>query len=197
METAIKDRKAFISVEEYVSLLRESQTKWEYVDGQVYAMAGETPDHSLISANITRELGNALKGTSCRAYNADLEIAVSWSRYLFADASVVCGPVETFDIHKNAVKNPTLIVEVMSDSTKGYNKDKKFFLYQQIPSLREYVLIDQEEPIVIVHYKTDGHLWRYSAYQKMDEMVLFESIGVRIPVAEIYEGVVFSQPTQV
>lgn len=192
METAIKDRKAYISVEEYVSLLRESQTKWEYVDGQVYAMAGGTPNHSLISANITRELGNTLKGTSCRAYNADLEIAISWSRYLFADASVVCGPVETFEVHKNAVKNPTLIVEVMSDSTKGYNKDKKFFLYQQIPTLREYVLIDQEEPIVIVHYKTDAHLWRYSAYQKMDDLVLLESIGVQIPVSEIYEGIEFN-----
>lgn len=154
-------------------------------------MAGGTPTHSLISANITRELGNGLKGKLCRAYNADLEIAISWSRYLFADASVVCGPVETFEVHKNAVKNPVVIIEVMSDSTKGYNKDKKFFLYQQIPTFREYVLIDEAEPIVIVHYKTAENLWRYTAYEKLDEVVQLESIGVAISMAEIFAGVDF------
>ena len=188
---AIRTRVPHYTVEEYVELLKDSPVKLEYVDGQIYAMAGGTPTHSLISANITRELGNELKGKPCRAYNADLEIGISWSRYLFADASVVCGPVETFDIHKNAVRNPTVIIEVMSDSTKGYNKDKKFFLYQQIPTLREYVLIDQDEPIVIVHFKTDTNLWRYTAYQKLDEMVRFESINVEISMNDIYDGVEF------
>ncbi|OIN58402.1 Uma2 family endonuclease [Arsenicibacter rosenii] len=118
MGTAIKDRKAYISVEKYVSLLRESQTKWEYVDGRLYAFKPCSPKHSLIAANITGTLGNALKNATCRVFNANLVIAVSETRYLFADASVVCGPVETFEVHKNAVKNPTLIVEVIRGTTK-------------------------------------------------------------------------------
>jgi Uma2 family endonuclease len=177
------------SVEEYVTLEHESDIKHEYIDGIIYDMAGGTPTHSLVANNIGAELRNAMRGKPYKAYNSDLALAVSESQYVYPDASIICGPIQTFGVHKNAATNPVVIVEVMSPSTKGYDKRAKFRLYRQIPSFRQYVQISPDGVQVDVFTKVENDLWRIASYWKLTQTVRLDSVDSEIPMSEIYLGV--------
>lgn len=178
--------KTYYTVEDYIALEQNSDIKHEYIDGVIYDMAGGTPAHSLIANNIGAELRSALRNKPCRAYNSDLALAISETQYVYPDASVICGPLQTFDIHKNAANNPVVVIEVFSPSTKGYDKRKKFSLYRQIPSFREYVQISPDGVLVEVFTKVENDLWRISSYWQLSDVIRLESVGVEIPMSEIY-----------
>ena len=129
-------------------------TKYEYHDGEVYAMAGGTPTHSLISNNVGSGLGNALIGKRCFTYNSDLRVATSRNRYVYPDVTVVCGKVTYFEELKNAANNPVVIVEVLSQDTEAYDRGGKFMRYRMIDTLKEYGLVHQYLPLVEVFSKT-------------------------------------------
>ncbi|RRB07787.1 Uma2 family endonuclease [Larkinella rosea] len=177
------------TVEEYIALVQESDSKYEYVGGQIYGMAGGTPEHSLIATNTTRELGNNLKGKPGRIYNSDLALAISQNQYVYPAASIICGPVQTGEMHKNAATNPVVIIEVFSPSTKGFDKRAKFRLYRPIPSFRQYVQIIPNQILVDVFTKVDDDLWRIASYWKLSQTVRLESVDAEIPMSEIYLGV--------
>lgn len=183
----------YYSVEAYLELERQTGHKYEYENGEVFAMAGGTVAHSLISTNITSELRYFLKKKHCTAYNSDLKIAVSEEKYRYADASVICSPVEYDDENPEAAKNPVLIVEVLSDSTAAYDRGEKFRKYRQISSFKEYVLIEQHFPFVEVFYKADEKTWQYRVYEQLDQSVQLSSIEVEISMSEIYAGIVFEE----
>ncbi|NBB20663.1 Uma2 family endonuclease [Runella sp. CRIBMP] len=180
-----------LSIEEYLAQEKETDTKYEYHDGEVYAMAGGTPTHSLIANNAGRSLGNALLGKRCFAYNSDLRVATSRNKYVYPDVSVVCGRVSFFEELKNATNNPVLIVEVLSEETRAYDRGGKFMRYRMMESFREYVLIEQSLPFVEVFYKNELNTWEYRAYTDLEGMIPLHSLDIEIPMADIYMGVDF------
>ena len=185
----------FYTIAEYLELERQTGVKFEYEDGEVFAMAGGTANHSRISTNVTGELRQVLKRKLCNEYNSDLKIAIGEEKYRYADASVICGPVEYYDENPEAAKNPLLIVEVLSESSESYDRGEKFKKYRQIPTFREYVLIEQRFPLVEVFFKIDEKTWQYRVYEQLDQMVQLNSIEAEIPLAELYSGVIFNEQT--
>lgn len=186
--------KKLYSIEEYLEIEKNSLEKMEYHDGEIFAMAGGTIEHSLISSNIGTTLSNALrkKGKSCLTYNSDAKIAVNNHKFLYPDASVVCGKVETFPNMPQGIKNPVLIVEVLSDSTTNYDRGAKFQAYQTIESFQEYVLISQDSVLVEVFFKPqNAAFWYYQTYKNMAEVIELKSIDAEISLADIYYGLEF------
>ncbi len=177
------------SIAEYLEIEKNSLEKYEYHVGEVFAMAGGTLNHGLLSNNAGGSLRDAIKkkGKSCRTYSSDAKIAISDERYVYADTFVVCGKTETYEEMPQAAKNPILIVEVLSDSTALYDREGKFQLYQQIASLQEYVLVSQDKVLVEVFYKSaDVDFWQYKSYRNISDCINLKSLDVEITLADIY-----------
>jgi Uma2 family endonuclease len=191
MSSVAKRKK--VSREEFLAYFDSIDHKAEWLDGEIWDLAGGLPAHSLIGANITRELGNALKDSDCYAYNSDLIIQIEAdASIVLPDATVVCGELVTAWDRKDFVKNPTLVVEERSKDRGNYDLEGKFLKYMTIPSLREYVVIDQYEVRVDVFYRTDSGLWDIKKYAEPSSSITFQSIFITIPLAEIYRGVTFA-----
>jgi Uma2 family endonuclease len=153
---------AHVSYEEYLVLEAAGDAKHEWCDGVVYAMSRGTPLHARLSAAIGRVLGNAL-GKQCNVYASDAMLGIERANLsTYADVTVVCGPLETKKVTKKgkslgeAIANPTIIVEVLSESTERYDRDGKFQAYKQAPSLKEYVLVGQDERRIEVYRRAEG-----------------------------------------
>jgi Uma2 family endonuclease len=181
--------KKYYSAQEYLEIEKNSLEKCEYHVGEVFAVAGGTLTHGLLSNNAGGSLRDAIKkkGKSCRTYSSDAKIAISDERYVYADTFVVCGKTETYEEMPQAAKNPILIVEVLSDSTALYDRESKFQLYQQIASLQEYVLVSQDKVLVEVFYKSvDVDFWQYKSYRNLTDCINLKSLDVEITLTEIY-----------
>ena len=177
------------SVEEYLEMEANSLEKLEYHEGEIFAMAGGTLNHSLLSNNVGGSLRQALKTKAkpCRTYNSDAKIAVSDEKFVYSDTFVVCGKTETFPEMPHAVKNPILIVEVLSDSTALYDRQGKFQAYQTITSFREYILVSQNEILVEVFFKSENVVfWQYRSYTKLEDIIELKSVDVEISLNDIY-----------
>lgn len=174
----------FISEEEYLKGECDSGIKHEYIDGQIYAMGGASYEHNLLSATMTRKFGNALEGKLCDALQSGFKIKIG-AKYFYPDVLVTCDRDNRF-----YTERPIMIVEVASESTRKFDRTYKFEMYQHIPSLIEYVLVEQEKCLVEV-YKRDGDLWVYTSYV-LGDSVYFESIDCLITVEEIYHGLIDS-----
>jgi Uma2 family endonuclease len=172
----------FYSFEEYLQHEEASNTKHEYLDGRIYAMAGGTPEHSGLIASVIIQLGKQLEGTRCRVHMSDLHVRTPTGLATYPDVAVVCGPWERDPAAKRMITNPKLIVEVLSPSTEEYDRGEKFEHYQRIPSLETYVLVGRE--IVEVFSKTDAG-WVCRRYAGKDVADL-PSIGARLDVAALY-----------
>jgi len=179
-----------LSVAAYMLFERHSQSKHEYVDGYVYAMAGGTPTHGVITANVTTALRTHLRGGPCRVYSADVQVQLTPTRYVYPDVPVGCdardrvpaGEVQT------CICYPTLAVEVLSPTTEAYDRGDKFALYRSNETLRQYVLVNARHVSVEVFTRTAADTWVYHAYGPGDEIAL-ESLGFRCPIAVFYEDV--------
>ncbi len=180
--------KIIYTKEEYLSL--EDQSKWrhEYHKGEVVAMAGGTLEHSQISSNVIRALGNAIGRKNCRALTSDLKVELADS-YVYPDAFVICGDVEFAQGRKDIVKNPCLLIEVLSESTEQYDRGEKFEQYRNIPSFKEYMLISQSKPSVEVFFKQDDKHWLMTVITDLDDAVPLQSLDTAIPMREIYDKV--------
>ena len=173
---------------QYLDLERDSPIKHEFLDGEIFAMAGGTPEHAALGAAVLRELGVGLRRKPCRAFTSDLSIRVERTGLAtYPDASVVCGELRRDPEAKNIVLNPTVIVEVTSDSTDSYDRGEKFEHYRQIPELREYVLVSHRERLVEVFRRDAGDRWiRFEARQRARARL--ESINCELDVDSLYEG---------
>jgi Uma2 family endonuclease len=160
-------------------------------------MVRGSPRHSLITANVLGELGNHLKRKPCTVYDRDLRILVSATGlYTYPDASVICGPLEFADEKCDTVVNPTLLVEVLSGSTEAYDRGKKYGHYRQIPTLREYLLVSQDEPKIERYLRNDDGTWTLSEAPGLDATLPLPSLGIAISLGEIYDKVDFSTPAE-
>lgn len=179
-----------LSVKEYIQQEVESNVKYEYHNGKIYALAGGTLNHGLISGNVYSEMRNKLKEnkSNCLPFNSDIKLHIEESNsYVYPDTMVICGDIERADEDQNSVVNPVLIVEVLSKSTAEYDRGDKFHLYRKIPTFKEYVLIEQKKYVVDVHYKNDNSdLWRITRYEGLDHIINLQSIGIEISMEELY-----------
>jgi Uma2 family endonuclease len=182
-----------LTEEEYFALDSAAEFKNEFYDGVMYAMAGTTPTHSLITANLTAELYQALKQRACRVYVSDLRVRANRNTYTYPDIAVVCGEPRLAENNKNTLINPTILVEVLSPSTESHHRGLKFIRYRQLESLKEYVLVSQDQPRVETYVRQPSGSWLLSEFTALDSSATFDSLECKIPLADIYHQVVFPE----
>ncbi len=186
---------ALYSPEEYLELERRAQTRHEFVDGIIYAMAGESLSHSQICINLAGEVRTALKGKSCQALSPNMKVrAESKGMYAYPDLTIVCGEPIFHDKQRDVLLNPQVIIEVLSPSTQRYDQTKKFFRYRkELPSLTDYVLIYQDAPFVEHHEKQPDERWTHNAADGIDDVLRIVSIEIELSLREIYDRVEFAE----
>jgi Uma2 family endonuclease len=180
------------SVREYLAREEQALTKNEYFQGEIVAMAGASIAHNIITGNVFSHLHALLKNRDCRPFGSDQRIKVEEAgSFLYADVTVICGDVVTASDDPNSVTNPRVIIEVLSESTEGKDRGKKLKLYLKLDSLREYVLISQDEPRIDRLFRKSDGTWTMSIVEGLKDWVDLESIECRLAMAEIYDGIEF------
>ena len=178
-----------LSEAQYLAIERAAESKSEFYDGEMFAMAGGSRRHSLISSNLIRELGTRLKGRPCIVFNSDLRVKVeATGLFTYPDASVVCGPVYSVPGTDDTLINPVLLVEVLSDSTEGYDRGKKSEHYRQIPSLTEYLLVSQKEPHLELFTRQKSE-WVLREVSGLEATIELPVLKITLALSEIYANV--------
>ncbi len=184
---AISPQPHKMTVEEYLAWELDQDIRYEYIDGEVFAMTGGTIPHNDIALNLYRPLYSHLRPRGCRVNVSDVKVQVtSNSPYFYPDLIVSCDP-QDLKAHK-FIQNPKLIVEVLSPSTSNRDRGEKFKYYLTMPSLQEYLLIDSEKMYVERYYRGEGRMWLYYPYTTGDRITL-SSIELEFPIELLYEGV--------
>ena len=184
-----------LTPQEYLARERQAQTKSEYIGGDILAMAGGSPNHSRIASDARRSLGNRLADKPCELFDSDLRVRVRRpGPYYYPDASVVCGEA-IFD-DEDCLTNPTVVIEVLSPTTAGYDRGEKWVHYRQMESLQQYVLIAQNEPLVEHYVRLESGVWRFEELRGLDKTLVLLALGCDLPLAEIYRRVRFVVPEQ-
>ena len=180
----------FVTPEEYLAQERLAFEKSEYIDGRIYAMSGGSEYHSVIGTNITAILWPQLRGRNCRVHGSDLRISSARGRrFFYPDASVICGPSQYHDDHRDTITNPIVLVEVLSESTGAYDKGPKFLSYQGIATLREYLLVHQDAALVEQYVKGDADTWHYRRIEGLESSIALQSVGCSLSLSEVYFSV--------
>ena len=184
--------------EEYITLERKAiptddTVRSEYVNGKIVAMSGASRAHNLISINISGELRNLLKETGCETYNGEMRVSTpSTSSYFYPDVVVVCDEPRFEDDVFDILLNPIVLVEVLSPSTEAYDRGEKLYHYQQLESLKEYILVSQDRINVERFLRKPGE-WGYTSFRDLDDVLPIASIQCELPLQEIYERVTFPE----
>jgi len=191
MGDAIEKEKLY-TLEEYLALEELADYKSEFWDGTIVAMAGGKPNHNRIANSIGRVVENELdkKNKNCSTFNSDQKVYIpKFNHGVYPDCLVICGKEELHEKSTAMVTNPSLIIEVLSESTKEYDKGDKFEGYRSLPSFKEYVLIWQTIPKVQTWFKEDEDLWRISSAFGLDKVIHLHSIDCKISLKDIYRRV--------
>jgi Uma2 family endonuclease len=183
------EAKQRLTIQEYLAFERQSETKNDYVNGEIFAMTGASRIHNLITGNIFGEIRNQLRGRPCEVYMEAMRVRAPSDLFTYPDVVVVCGERRFDDSEFDTLLNPTLIFEVLSPSTEAYNRGIKAERYRAIPSLSEYVLVAQDR-IHIEHYiRQATDRWLLEELSDLGETLELPSIDCRLSPAEIYEQV--------
>lgn len=182
------------SVENYLEFERVQLDRHEFLDGNVYAMAGESPNHSTICFNLNTIVGLQLRGKRCRGFSPNMKIATNEKGlYSYPDLAVVCGKPTFYDKTKDVITNPTAIFEVLSPSTENYDRGEKHLRYtNQIVTLQNYVLISQDKPLVEIFSKQENGGWEKVEFEGLNQSFEINSIECQVSLAELYDLVEFS-----
>jgi Uma2 family endonuclease len=173
---------------EYLAIERKSETRNEYINGRLYAMSGASRRHNLITLNLAREISQQLRAKPCEAYAVDMRVKIDpTGMYTYPDIAAVCGEPQFEDSRIDTLLNPTVLIEVLSESTEAYDRGEKFAHYRRLESLREYVLVAQDR-IRIEHYRRDGEQW---IFEEAGGTLDLPAIGCSVSVEAIYEKVIF------
>ena len=195
---SLPQRKTGVTPEAYLAIERQAECKSEYFNGEMFAMAGASPHHVLIVTNVASELRWQLKKRPCTVYSTDLRVKVSTTGlYIYPDVTVVCGQPQFDDFdklnpadeHQDTLLNPTLIVEVLSQSTKDYDRGEKFEQYRTLESLREYILIAQNRCHVEQFVRQPDNRWLLSESNQLEDIIELSSIGCHLALTEAYDKV--------
>lgn len=177
------------SKDEYLDMEKNSDVKHEFYRGEIFAMAGAGIRHNIIFANLFGELAQKLKGNKCRPYGSDLLIHIPENTlYTYPDISIICGDILDKNDFDGGVVNPAVIVEILSTSTKTYDRGDKFKLYRDIPTLKEYILIDSESINIEAFRINKENHWELEEYKTIDETLNIAAVSTAISLFDIYEG---------
>ena len=181
-----------LTPEQYLELDRASEFRHEYYNGRMYLMPGGTHPHAIVIANLSRELGLALKARPCIVTTSDVRVRVSrGGLYTYPDVVVVCGTPRYLDDRRDTVLNPVLLIEVLSPSTEAYDRGFKFAQYRTLESLQEYGLVSQSEPRVEIFRRQASGEWLLSEAAGMDAACRFDSADCTIALKDIFDKVTF------
>ena len=184
MATAAKRR---LTEQEYLALERKAETRSEFVDGEMFAMAGGTERHSLITANLIGELHFQLKGKPCQVLTSDMRLKIEATNiYTYPDVQIGCGRLRFEDATKDTLLNPRIIIEVLSESTAAWDRGRKFWHYRHLDSLTDYVLVSQGGWMVEHFTRQPDDAWRLQVLDGASGVLALRSIKVRVKLAEIY-----------
>lgn len=184
-----------ITPEQYLEIERAADTRHDYFEGQMFAIAGGLPQHATIILNLGSEMRAGLKGRPCTVMPRDVRTRVSpEGLYTYPDLVVVWGDMKFTDERRDTITNPVLVVEVLSKGTEAYDRGFKFAQYRTIETLQEYVLVWQAQARVEVFRRQANGQWLLSDFVGMDAVCQFESIDCRVAVAEIYDKVTLGEP---
>lgn len=186
------------TLEEYLALERESDTRYEFWRGEIFAMSGGTLHHDRIMGNVFDLLRAQLRGQGCEVFTNNMQIKVPAAPpYRYADGSVVCGKIEVERFNSNdLLLNPVLLWEVLSPSTEAYDRGDKFTYYKSIPSFREYVLIAQHRPHMTHYVKQHDGSWTYEEVNTLSDTLSLPAIGCTLALNEVYRDVAFGREVQ-
>jgi Uma2 family endonuclease len=178
-----------VSEEQYLALDRAAEFRSEFIDGEIVAMSGVSMRHARLQQNISVGLDTPLRDRGCEVFGSDFRVRVSHRMYAYPDVSVVCGEPRLADERQDVLLNPVAIFEVLSPSTEKYDRGVKFQHYRTIESLKDYVLVDQDQ-VRIEHYSREtDNTWTLHDHEKLDDELKITSIGVSLPLSRIYDRV--------
>ena len=176
------------TIEEYLEMEDAATEKHEFYRGEIFAMSGARSQHNIVTSNLHIVLGAKLKGKPCRPFGSDMRIHIEKNTlFTYPDLTIFCGELVSFNDDDKNFLNPTVIIEVLSPSTRAYNKGAKFDLYKDIPTLKEYILVEPELINVEAYFNDSGKWARTEITSVSDELTL-QSIDISVSLREIYEG---------
>jgi len=188
-EAAVSYNKQHYTIEEYLEMERASNVKHEYYQGEIFAMAGANPRHNWIFTNVFGELCAQLKDDPCRPYGSDMRMHIPENTlFTYPDISIYCGDPTTIDQDEDTVIQPTIIIEILSKSTRDYDRGTKFNLYRDIPTLKEYMLIDTEKIGVEVFRINAHNQWELQESKTLQQTAQLPTVGVSLSMQNIYKG---------
>ncbi len=177
---------------EYLEIERHAEFRSEFLDGEMFAMSGGTKSHSRVKCNLITVLSTQINGCSCRVYDSDMRVKVQASGlYTYPDVSIACGEDQLEDEHEDTLLNPTIIFEVLSESREAYDRGKKFEMYRRLPSLREYILVNQYKPLIEQFVRQESGQWILRDVEGLEDKLTLSSIGITIAMADVYADIRF------
>ena len=181
--------RTYLTPEEYLAFERKATTKHEYLSGEIVAMSGASFAHNFITGDIFGELRSQLRNGRCKAATSDMRVKVSKTgSYFYPDVVVFCGEPQAEDSKSDTLLNPTVIVEVLSPSTEARDRGEKFWHYQQLASLQEYILVSQDE-VYVEHYFREGPHWLRTEFRLLEDRMPLPSIECELSLRDIYNSV--------
>lgn len=192
MENELKEpapRYNYITAEEYLEAERAADYKSEYYDGHIYAMSGASLTHNRIQINLIVALNDPANDCNCEVLPSEMRVTTpSQDSYMYPDMIIVCGEPQLQDDHFDTLINPSIIIEILSPSTRGIDKGRKFFFYQEIPSLKEYIMIDSKKRHIIASRRQSNDHWSVENLHADATELAIHTIGFSITLQKIYNG---------
>lgn len=188
MSQALAKKEKLMSVAEYLAFEEKSKRKHEFMDGEIFAMAGVKRNHSTISQNISRRIGNQLEEKPCEVHGSDIKIRIREGHYVYPDVSVVCDEID-FDLNNTTLLNPIVVFEVLSKSTEARDRGEKAEDYFKLKSLRDYVMITQNRVRVEHYSRIKEGKWTFEVLESLEDVLVLDSIASQISLKNIYSKV--------
>jgi Uma2 family endonuclease len=198
---SLPQTRVLLTVEEYLEMERASEVRHEYLDGEIFEMAGESLAHGDICTNLVVTLGSRLRGTRCRVLSKDTKVQSGWlprprrmtkGLFSYPDVVIVCGQPQFHDEFQDILTNPGVIIEVLSDATEKFDRGEKFRRYREhLPSLTDYVLVAQTRPLVEHFRRGEAGAWVLVPVEGLESALRLDSVDCTLPLAEVYDRVEF------
>lgn len=196
MAQATSRKQPAVTRDAYLALERRAQVRSEYYAGEIFAMTGGSPRHSMICFNLNGEMREAIREKECFGFESNMKLEIAEATaFVYPDLMVVCGEVDLPEGTSDAITNPVLVIEVLSASTESFDRGKKFEYYRMVPSLREYLLVSQEEPKIESYAKEAENRWIYTTTKGLDQALEIQSLGFLLALREVYRKVNFTPQT--
>ena len=193
MAEALSDKNRYTR-EEYLTMEAAADSRREFIDGEIFAMADGSRNLSVICVNLMWCLREAVDSKDCVAFDGKMKLEIPAANgFVYPDAMVVCGGIEFSEGKNDILRNPLLIIEVLSPATQAFDRGKKFKFYRGLESVQEYVMISQDEPLVEAYFRRDPKTWLYTVAKGLEDGLEFASLAHRIALEDIYRKVVFTE----